>query len=259
MRWPVEIRRRERREGRYRAGALLVIVVFSVLIALGNWQLERREWKLALIEAASLRPTLPAVQAPAPAEWAQDPAGWDYRRVRLTGRFGEGEVYSWIALADPKGDLGGPGYFVVAPLDVSDGSVVFVNRGFVPDDKRDPASRPGSAPPAGPVTVEGLLRRDDTPSMFTPDPDAESRVVFAREIATLAALLGIDPARAAPYTVDLVAAETPPGGLPQAGESLVTFSNNHLPYALTWYGTAAALVGVVATALWRRRRPPPAG
>ncbi len=107
------------------------------------------------------------------------------------------------------------------------------------------------------MTVEGLVRQDDPPNFVTPAPDLAEKVWFSRDIASLTAAFDADPARTAPYSVDLVAAETPPGGLPQAGESQIVFANSHLQYALTWFGLAAALAGVLVAGLWRRWRAPP--
>mgnify|MGYP000159199217 CR=1 FL=1 len=230
--------------------ALLVGGAFVVLIGLGTWQLQRLAWKEALIAAANERPLAAAVAPPGPDAWpAFDIDAWNYRRVRLTGHYGPGESYAWTALADPKGgDFSGPGYFVVAPFVLADGFTVLVNRGFVPDSRKDPASRPESLPPAGETTVEGIVRRNDPPSFVTPAPDPATGIWFTRDIPTMAAFLDVS-GPIAPYSVDLVATETPPGGLPQAGESQISFPNSHLQYALTWYGIAAALAGVVIAAL----------
>jgi len=236
----------------------LVAAALAVLLALGTWQLHRLEWKEALIAAARERPQAAPVAAPGPPAWTDfDIEAWRYRRVRITGRFGEREVYAFTVLSEPRGGPErGQGYFVVAPFTTTEGWSVLVNRGFVPQDRRAARTRPGSAPPSGVVTVEGLVRRDDPPNFVTPAPDAADGVWYTRDIASMAAHLGLPTAKVAPYSIDLVAGETPPGGLPQAGESLVAFRNSHLQYAITWYGLAAALVGVVAAALWRRWRAP---
>lgn len=235
---------------------VVIIVAFAVLISLGTWQLQRLAWKEGLIAAATERPDAAAVAAPGPSFWPNlDFDAWDYRRVALNGTFGDGEAHSWVNLASPRGgSLRGEGYFVVAPFRTGDGWWVLVNRGFVPADKKAPATRPDASPPSGSVRVEGIVRRDDVPNFVTPAPDLDDNIWFVRHIVPMAEALGVDPARTAPYSVDLVAAETPESGLPQAGESLVTFSNNHLQYALTWYGLAGALVGVVGFSLWRRRQ-----
>jgi len=233
---------------------VLLVGACAILIGLGTWQLQRLAWKEALIAAASERPDAPAVAPPGPTAWPDfDLDAWNYRRVRLQGSYGPGEAYAWTVLSTPKGGRhAGQGYFVGAPFTTADGFTVLVNRGFVPDDRKDPASRPEGATPDGPTTVEAIIRRDDPPSFITPAPNARTGVFHSRDIAEMADYLGVT-GPVAPYSVDLVAAETPPGGLPQAGESQITFTNNHLQYALTWYGIAAALVGVVIAALWRRR------
>lgn len=234
--------------------AVLLVAAFFTLLGLGTWQLERLAWKEALIAAATERPNAPAVAPPGPDAWpAFDLDKWNYRRVRLTGTYGADEAHAWTVLSEPKGGhFTGAGYFVVAPFTTDAGWTVLVNRGFVPQNVKDAASRPESAPPAGETTIEAIIRRDDPPSFITPSPSVETNIWFTRDIATMSDFLGVS-GPLAPYSLDLVGSETPAGGLPQAGESQITFSNSHLQYALTWYGIAAALVGVVAAALWRRR------
>lgn len=237
--------------------AVLVALALATLLALGTWQVQRLQWKEALIAAASERPAAPAVAAPGPSAWPDfSLPDWNYARVRLTGEFGEGEAYAWTVLSDPSGRAGGEGAFILAPFTTEDGWSVIVNRGFVPKTARE-AGDDGWAAPEGRVSVEGLVRRDDPPNWFTPPPEPSTGTVYTRDIKTLTAFFALDPARTAPYSVDLAASETPPNGLPQAGESRVTFTNNHLQYAITWYGLALALVGVVAASLLRRRHRAP--
>lgn len=234
--------------------AVVIAGAFCTLIGLGVWQLNRLHWKEALIAAAEERPSAAPVPAPGPDTWgAFQIDEWRYRPVTLTGTYGPAEAYFWIALSDPHGPLGGPGAMVLAPFTTTDGWSVLVNRGFVPDERRAPDARPGSEAPAGTVTIEALVRRDDPPSFVTPAADLQTRVFFARDIDTIMAALGAD-GPVAPYQVDLVASATPASGLPQAGESRITFTNSHLQYALTWFGIAAALLGVVIVMLLRGRR-----
>lgn len=234
------------------------LLVLAVLLALGSWQVARLNWKLDLIERVEQRVDDAPVAAPGPAEWsALTDDGWDYRPVKVTGRFLPGELYYYIALADPKGPLGGPGYLVYAPFAAREGYVVLVNRGFVPDRQRLPETRPGSAAPEGELTIEGLWRRNERGNFATVEADEKSGIWFVRESAKMAESLGVEGTLpVAPYTIDARASLTPPSGLPQAGETLVSFTNNHLQYAVTWFGLAAVLVVIfVVFARGQLRRP----
>lgn len=226
---------------------LAAALALAVLVALGTWQLDRLAWKEALIERVETRTRLPPVSLPPEAVWpALDPEINDYTPATVTGRFAhEREVHVFHTLTSPRGPVGGQGWFVMTPLLRADGTTVIVNRGFVPLDRKDPATR-AAGRPDGEVTVTGLLRRPERANWFTPENDRTRNVWFTRDARTIAAAVGLDPARTFPFTLDAAAASTPPGGLPQAGESMVTFTNNHLQYALTWYGLALTLVGVWA-------------
>jgi surfeit locus 1 family protein len=224
---------------------LLMLVAAAVLLSLGTWQLERLAWKEALIEAAATRPEAPPVAPPLPAEW--DKTDWeaaDLTHLAVRGRFLPGEAHVYTVLSDARGPLSGPGLWIMAPFQTADGWVVLVNRGFVPTGM-DGAMPPVPPPPAGDLTLEGLLRRPDPPGPFTPEPNPQTKLWFVRDAASLATAFSLPGGTAlAPFTIDADAATTPPGGLPQAGETRRVFTNNHLQYALTWYGLAAALVGV---------------
>lgn len=233
---------------------LATLVALAVLISLGTWQVHRLAWKEALIAAAESRSVADPVAAPGPAEWQtlrED--DWIYRRVSATGHYALGEVHVFMALSDPNGPLGGPGYLIFAPFVTDAGWTLLVDRGFVPLDRKDPASRPG--PPEGQVTIEGLMRHGEQPAFFTPDPNLQKNEWIVRDLPVMAGALGLDAADTAPYYVSLVASQTPPDGLPQAGETPLTFANSHLQYAVTWYGLAVVLVGVYAAFAWRRLRP----
>jgi surfeit locus 1 family protein len=239
-----------------RRSPLVVLVLaglaFAVLVGLGSWQVRRLAWKEALIARVEERLAEPAAPLPDPSGWpALTDEAIEYRPVRLAGTFDhDREIHVFIALSQPKGPLGGQGYFVVTPMTLDDGHVVFVNRGFVPSDRKDPATR-SEGQVAGRVEIEGLLRPPEAATWLSPASDRVKNVWFVRDPMEMAAASGIDPARVAPFTVDARAGLTP-GGLPQGGETIVAFTNNHLGYAITWFGLAAALVAV--TTLFLRRR-----
>src|SRR5919202_6716272 len=221
------------------APGLAALVGVAVLAALGVWQLRRLAWKEALIAHVAERVHRPAEPLPPEARWsALRPEDYEFRHVRVSGRYlGDREVHAFTSLSEPKGPFGGPGYWVFTPLVLADGAAVFVNRGFVPMDRKDPATRAGREA-AGPVEVTGLMRAPDRAGLFTPDPDPGKKVFFLRDPAAMARAAGLD--RVAPFYVD--AAESGPGGLPQGGETRLSFPNPHLGYALTWFGLAAALI-----------------
>ena len=226
--------------------AILALAAFAVLVSLGNWQVRRLAWKEDLIARASVRPNGPVQTLPSASEWAGfDVAAGEYRPFRLTGHFlNDREALVFTSLPDPQGAFGGPGFWVVTPFALSEGGTVFVNRGFAPQGRQLPKDRAESRSD-GPTEVVGLMRPSETRGAFTPADRADENVFYARNVSDLAAAKEISQP-VAPFTVDLIASETPPGGLPQAGETRMAFTNNHLQYAITWYGLAAALLAVFA-------------
>lgn len=234
--------------------ATLVVgaIAFAILVTLGNWQMQRLEWKEAIIARVEERTRLPAVPAPPPEAWANfDFEAWEYRPVSLTGRFRhDREAYVYTLLSEPRGRFGGAGYWVMTPLEIAPDVFVVVNRGFVPVEAREASLRP-QGQVEGEVTVTGLLRAPEERNYFTPEDEPDRALFYVRDPVAIGQGYGL--AHAAPYSIDV--AETAPGGLPQGGETRLVFTNRHLEYALTWYGLAATLLAVaLAVALSRRKR-----
>lgn len=226
-----------------------------VLVFLGNWQVERLSWKRELIANAVERPQLPPVAAPGPETWSDfDFDHYDYRAVRLSGRYGDGEVHVYTVLSKPNGDFAGQGFWIVSPFVTADGWTVIVNRGFVPGDKKDLSSRPESGVGTGDVDLVGLVRRVPLANSFTPDNNLETNEWYLRDPGQIGRHLGVPANKLAPYSIDLVANMIPPGGLPQAGETRIAFTNSHLQYAITWYGLALTLLGVYSAFMWGQWR-----
>jgi surfeit locus 1 family protein len=236
---------------------LLTVVALAILVSLGNWQVRRLAWKEDLVARATERPKGPVADLPAASEWpGLDVAEAEYRPYRLGGRFlHDKEALVFTSLSDPKGRYGGPGYWVVTPFSLEGGGTVLVNRGFAPQGRHLPSDR-GETLSGSTQTVTGLLRPNETPNIFTPADKSETNIFYARNVAAIAAAKSLLPP-VAPFTIDLVASETPSGGLPQAGETRMAFSNNHLQYAITWYGLAVALLGVFIGFAWTRLRGHP--
>ena len=233
--------------------AFLALAGLVVLIGLGAWQLQRLEWKTGLIATVAARADGVAVAVPPPAGWDRmDLADWEYRPVTLTGAFDHGrEIHVFTSLASPRGRHGGPGYWVIAPLALDGGGTVMVNRGFVPGSSKDRSARRQGLV-GGRQVLTGLLRRPERRGWFVPGNDIAGNVWHYRDIDAMRKVSGA--ARLAPFLVDL-RGPPPPGGLPQPGETLLRFTNNHLQYAITWFALAACLIAVFGAFVRKARRP----
>jgi surfeit locus 1 family protein len=220
--------------------AALALLGFAILIALGTWQVERLHWKEALIAERAARLALPPLAA---ATAPDDPAAFDLRRVRLAGTFVEGRelVYG------PRAHNGQSGWRVIVPLKLDDGSYALVDRGWVPDDRKDPRTRAGA--PAGRVEIVGILRTSGRRGAFTPDDDPARGQWYTADVARMAAHLGLAPVR--PWLVEAGPAPNS-RGFPIGGGTLAPLPNDHLQYAITWYLLAVALVVIYILANRRR-------
>lgn len=233
--------------------ALLATGAFLVLVGLGTWQMERLAWKEALLARVEARIHAPPSPLPPAESWATlTREGDEYKRVRVRGTFDHARetLVFTVRGDDAPGAYKGQGYLVVTPLLRPDGPAVLVNRGFVPVDRRDPATR-AEGQVAGEVEVTGLLRLPEEASWFVPANDPSRNAFYRMDPAGIAAAREVKGA--GPFLIDADATPVP-GGLPEGGGTRVSFPNRHLEYALTWYGLAAALAGVCGALLWARRR-----
>jgi surfeit locus 1 family protein len=230
---------------------LFTVLGLAILISLGVWQLHRLAWKEALISEVSARVGAAPVAAPSEAEWSRlEPAQYEYRHVQVAGTYDFAhQALVFRSLDAPHGRYGGPGYLAMTPFKLGDGSIIIVNRGFVPSDKKDAASAQGPANGAT-VDVVGLMRAPEPRNWFTPADNPAEDQWFTRDPAAIAAAMKLD--RVAPFTIDADAGPDP-AALPEGGETILAFPNNHFSYALTWFGMAIALAGVFAAFAWKKR------
>ena len=245
--------------------ALLVCAALLVagFAALGSWQLKRLQWKLGLIERVEQRVHAPAVAAPARDRWPYISAeDYEYRHVSLTGTF----LYELTTRVQAVTEFGS-GWWLLTPLRLADGSVVLVNRGFIPVkegdwNKRDPHDLPKAyahddlpaSKPADLSSISGLLRMSEPGGAFLRQNDPAAGRWYSRDVQAIARARGL-PA-AAPYFVDAGAAKgtgdegARDGERPIGGLTVVSFHNNHLVYAVTWYALALMAAGAF---LWLKR------
>lgn len=222
--------------------AIFAVLAFGVFAALGTWQVVRLQWKLALIERVEQRVHADPAPAPGPERWAQISAESDeYRQVSLAGSY----RYEKTVRVQAVTDLGA-GYWLMTPLVTTQGSTVLVNRGFIPVVQGDAgagAARSGS----GAADVTGLLRMSQPGGAFLRKNDPAAGRWYSRDVGAIAAAQGLGSV--APYFIDADAASAgrdarqAPGPVPVGGLTVVSFHNNHLVYALTWYALALMVAG----------------
>ena len=231
--------------------AAVALIAFAILIALGTWQVRRLAWKEDLLARIDARMHAAPVPLPPEADWPRlDPQAYEFQHVTATGVYEHDKEALIFRASGPSEGLAQPGYVVMTPLRLPSGAHVIVARGFVPEDRKDPATRQAGQG-AGEVTVTGLLRAPEARNLFTPKDDPTKGLWFTRDPALIASHFGLE--RTAPFSIDADPGPTP-GGWPRAGVTPVNIPNNHLSYALTWYGLAATLAAFCAYLLWRRRR-----
>ncbi|MDI7775694.1 SURF1 family protein [Asticcacaulis sp. EMRT-3] len=224
--------------------AVLVIVLVGLLTGLGIWQVQRLAWKTDLIARVNARVHAPVTPPPA-AGVAVTREGDEYRHVRVSGHLlnkDESQVYTLSEL--------GAGYWVMTPLKTDDGRIIYINRGFVPMDKKAPSTRP-QGQTEGEVTITGLLRMSETKGwLFQQANDPAHDLWYRRDIAVMAQKHHLGPV--APYFID--ADTTPnPGGWPRGGLTVIHFPNSHLQYAITWFALAIMLAGASIWLTWFRK------
>ncbi|WP_264212747.1 SURF1 family protein [Leisingera thetidis] len=207
----------------------------AVLIGLGTWQLQRKAWKEGILATIEERIAgEPAAGLPAQPESETD----RYRPVRLQGEISADELHVLTSVKDA-----GPGYRVISPFTLADGRRVLIDRGFVPV-KHKQAERL-----SGPAAIEGNIHWPQETDSYTPEPDLNGNIWYARDAQRMAERLGTEP-------VMIVLRANPEGeaGLRPLPVSTAGISNDHLQYAITWFSLAVIWAAMTIYFL-RRSRP----
>ncbi|WP_428487578.1 SURF1 family protein [Rhodopila sp.] len=220
---------------RFLIPGVTVVVMLAMLIGLGTWQVYRLHWKeriMARIAVAEAAPPIPLQPDPQP-----------YTKIAVTGRF----RYDLAAQfgAEVRDTSAGPtmGNYQIVPLERADAPPILVDRGWVPQMRQAPLDDP-----PGQVTVAGYVRPTEKPHWFSPVDDLATRQFYTLDTATIAMALRLP----APLPFTLIALG-PASSIeyPVPAQTLPRPPNNHLTYAITWYGLAVALI--VIFIVWARK------
>ena len=216
------------------------VLAFAVLLALGTWQIQRKAWKEQLIATLTERLQAPPAPLPSAAAWpALDQTGNEYRRVTFRAEFETAkEAFVFATASAFRPDVKGQGFWIFTPARLADGSVVVVNRGFMP---LAVAKTLSNRVNPGIVEITGAMRWPEASHWFTPKGSPTENLWFARDPAPIAAAKGWGPV--APFYVEQES-PVPAGGWPQPGKLVPSLPDNHLQYAVTWYGLALVLAVV---------------
>lgn len=229
---------------------LAMLIVLGCLLGLGTWQLSRKAWKEELIETIHHRAGAePIVLDAAVLLFKTDDL--EYTPVRARGRFIPAKTMLYFA---PDQRLG-PGYHLYMPLETQGGDLVIINRGFVPERELGAVQSRMQGPPESPTEVIGLLRKSGTKGLFAAANDRLQNRWFWRDLAGMTEHVQDGSRKSvAPFFLDALQEKGPiVAGVGRGGATRLDLPNRHYEYAMTWYGLAAALIGVYLAFVRGRR------
>jgi cytochrome oxidase assembly protein ShyY1 len=231
---------------------IFTALTVALLIGLGVWQLQRRVEKHALIAQLTERLAAAPAALPPPAQWnTLTPAHDEFRRVRFSVTYEsrpDAMVYSsGSAIRD---DVSGPGTWAFLPARLSTGETVVINTGFVQNTMQDRGQQDRAVArlvTGQPIALTGYIRFPESAGALTPPENIAKRLWFTRD--HLAIARGLGWGEVAPFYVDLET-PAPESGIPKPGPLEVHLKDDHLQYAVTWFGLAGAVV--IAFGVWLR-------
>jgi len=222
---------------------VFTIPAVLLMLGLGVWQLERLQWKTAIIAERTQRTSAAPIPLPGP---EADVAGLEYDRVQVQGTYlHDKEIYLGARSLN-----GNAGYHLVTPFRLKDGRILFVDRGWIPLDRKDPAKRAAGQVP-GLVALDGVIRLRGTQNWLVPDNRPDLDFFFFADLPAMAKLMDLPQAETRFFLEAGPAAN--PGGYPIGGQTRIDLPNDHLQYAITWFSLAGALL--VIYFIYHRRPP----
>lgn len=215
---------------------LIAGLLITGLSALGIWQVKRLSWKHDLIARVEQNINASPVSAPDQQAWQNaDRKAFEYRAVTLSGHYLNDKEIAVGALTER-----GSGYWIVTPFQRDNGEIVFINRGYVANAKRDPVNLT-SGQIDGETTVTGLLRLTEPKGFFLRQNEPEKNIWYARDIEAFAK--HADVKNVPDYFIDANGAQNR-ADRPEGGLTVIKFADNHLVYALTWFSLALMVLGM---------------
>jgi surfeit locus 1 family protein len=238
---------------------IFTVLILALLLGLGVWQLQRRVQKHALIAALTERLAASPGALPPVEQWsALTPAGDEFRRVSFSATYEpEPDAMVYSSGSAVRTDISGPGTWAFMPARLSGGETVVVNAGFVQNTMQDRALEDRAVTgliTGAPMTLTGYLRFPESAGILTPQENLANRLWFTRDHIAMAQKIGWDQAgRIAPFYIDLES-PVPSNGIPKPGPLEVQLRDDHLQYAITWFGLAGAVMIAFGVWLFGQRR-----
>ncbi len=239
--------------------AIISLAMAALCIGLGLWQLQRRVEKHTLVARLTERLAMAPSSLPAISQWsALTPEQDEFRRVSFSATYEprpDAMVYS--AGSAVREDISGPGTWAFMPARLPGGETVVINAGFVQNTMQDRAQQDRAVTrlvTGAPVTLTGYLRFPQAAGTLTAPENPSKRLWFTRDHLAMARVLGWDEGGkpVAPFYIDLES-PVPASGIPKPGPLSVHLKDDHLQYAITWFGLAGAVLAAFGV-WWRQRR-----
>ncbi len=244
--------------------SIIALVMVALCMGLGVWQLQRRAEKHVLIAALTERLAAAPGALPQASQWsALTPARDEFRRVRFVATYRPGpDAMVYSSGSAVRDDVTGPGTWAFLPAALPSGETVVINAGFVQNTMQDRAQQDRAVTrliTGEPATLTGYLRFPESAGTLTPPQNMAKRLWFTRDHPAMAQTLGWGEGGkpVAPFYIDLEA-PAPASGIPKPGPLTVRLKDNHLQYAVTWFGLAGVMA-IAFAAWWRAQRRTPGG
>ena len=217
---------------------IMSVVAVGTLFALGVWQLQRLSWKQELIaDIKRAEQTAPLQALP------EDLQAHRFYRVQLEGHYMPEHEFH-LAARYFRSKLG---YSVLNPFVTREGDIVLVSRGWIPAEAKKTGEYPKA--PDSFQTILAQIRTSNERNYFTPINQPDQNIWFGRDAEAMGKYAGLD---VLPITLDIIG-DQDPQSLPVPTDGSIKPRNDHLAYAITWFGIG--LAALIISLLYHRKKP----